>query len=101
MLAVDELAAKAAAAARRAEENRKLDPGVVPLMLDAGFARHFVPREFGGSEGSFGELTRAVAMVGAACPATAWCASLVANLGRMAVFLPAEGYRELWANGPD
>lgn len=101
MLIVDELAAAAAAAAQPAEEKRKLAPDVVTSLLDAGFARHFVPREFGGTEGSFSDLTRAVATVGAACPATAWCASLAANLGRMVAFLPAEGHHEVWRHGPD
>lgn len=101
MLIVDELAEKAAAAAQQAEEKRRLGPEVVESLLGAGFARHFVPREFGGAEGTFGELTRAVATLGAACPATAWCASLAANIGRMVAFLPAEGYREIWEHGPD
>lgn len=101
MLIVDELAAKAAAAAQRAEEKRKPDPEVIKSLLETGFARYFVPREFGGTEGTFSELTRAVATVGAACPATAWCASLAANLGRMVAFLPAEGHREIWQHGPD
>ncbi|MCX4557567.1 hydrolase [Streptomyces phaeochromogenes] len=101
MLDTEELAQQAAESARGAEEARKLDPDVVKLLVEAGFARHFVPRECGGAEGTFAELTEAVARVGAACPATAWCASLAANLGRMAAYLPAEGYREVWAQGPD
>lgn len=101
MLNVDELTEKAGATAQQSEEKRRLNPEVFESLVAAGFARHFVPREFGGAEGSFAELTRAVATVGAACPATAWCASLVANLGRMIAFLPAEAHREIWENGPD
>lgn len=104
MLETDELTALAALAAEsapRSEERRELEPDVVKLLLRTGFARHFVPRELGGSEGTFAELTEAVARIGAACPATAWCASLAANLGRMAAYLPADGYREVWAQGPD
>ncbi|TWP50517.1 hydrolase [Lentzea tibetensis] len=101
MLNVEDLAARAAAAARQAEDRRKLDPEVVKSMLDVGFARYFVPSEFGGVQGTFRELVRAVGAVGEACPATAWCASLTAHLGRMTAFLPADGYREIWAQGPD
>ncbi|MGW8886169.1 hydrolase [Streptomyces sp. NPDC055749] len=101
MLDTEELARQAAASARTAEEARTLDPDVVKLLLNAGFARHFVPRAHGGTEGTFAELTDAVARVGAACPATAWCASLAANLARMAAYLPADGQREVWEQGPD
>ncbi len=99
MLNVEDLAASAAV--RHVEERRKLDPEVVRAMLDAGFARYFVPSGSGGSQGTFRELIRAVGAVGEVCPATAWCASLAAHLGRMIAFLPAEGYREVWAHGPD
>ncbi|MFE5245401.1 MULTISPECIES: hydrolase [unclassified Streptomyces] len=101
MLDTEELAVQAAASARTAEEARRLDPDVVKLLLAAGFARHFAPRAFGGTEGTFADLTDAVARTGAACPATAWCASLAANLGRMAAYLPAEGQRAIWEQGPD
>ena len=101
MLDTEELAHRPPNPRERPEASRKLDPDVVKLLVEAGFARHFVPRECGGTEGTFAELTEAVAQVGAACPATAWCASLAANLGRMAAYLPAEGYREVWAQGPD
>ncbi|GAB2898118.1 acyl-CoA dehydrogenase family protein [Streptomyces mayteni] len=101
MLDVEELATRARAAAPLAEEAGKLEPEVARLILAAGFARHFAPRGFGGAEGSFAELTRAVATVAASCPATGWCASLAANLARMVVFLPDEGQREIWAAGPD
>ncbi|MEU8674472.1 hydrolase [Streptomyces sp. NPDC048560] len=101
MLDTEELARQAAASAQTAEEARALDPDVVKLLLGAGFARHFVPRAHGGTEGTFADLTDAVARVGAACPATAWCASLAANLGRMAAYLPAGGQQEVWEQGPD
>ncbi|MFB7297710.1 acyl-CoA dehydrogenase family protein [Streptomyces rubiginosohelvolus] len=101
MLVVDRLGVQAASVAHEAEEQGNLSPETVRLLREAGFARHFVPREFGGLEGTFGELAGAVAAVGASCPATAWCASLIANLGRMIAFLPDEGQREIWQHGPD
>jgi alkylation response protein AidB-like acyl-CoA dehydrogenase len=94
-------AAVAAEYAGVAEAERRLDPTVVKSLVDAGFARHFVPRAAGGEEGSFAELTAAVAAVGEGCSAAAWCASLFANLGRMAGYLPAAGWAQVWAGGPD
>ncbi|MFJ3822073.1 acyl-CoA dehydrogenase family protein [Streptomyces nodosus] len=83
------------------ESRRRLHPEVVRAVLREGFARHFVPVECGGAAATFAKLTPAVATVGEACAAAAWCASLAANLARMAGYLPAEGYREVWADGPD
>src|SRR5688572_18792958 len=91
------LTAVAARCANDAETNRRLDRDVVRAVLDAGYARHFVPAAWGGREGSFLELTQAVAAVGEACASTAWVASLTACLGRMAAFLPAEGQAEIWS----
>ncbi len=74
---------------------------MVKSFLAAGFGRHFVPAALGGAEGTFLELNRAVAALGEGCTATAWCASLGAHVSRMAAHLPAEGMREVWADGPD
>ncbi|GLZ00716.1 acyl-CoA dehydrogenase family protein [Actinoplanes sp. NBRC 103695] len=101
MIVDDELTSRAAAAAIAAEERRTLDSAVVADLRRAGFARHFAPASLGGDEGSFAELVRGVATLGAACPATAWCASLTAHLGRMVAFLPPGGQREIWAGGDD
>lgn len=95
------VAALAAERAVSAEAARRLDPDVAQALVDAGFPRHFVPVECGGNAGTFRELTPAVAEIGQGCAATAWCASLMANLSRMAAFLPADGFREVWADGPD
>jgi alkylation response protein AidB-like acyl-CoA dehydrogenase len=99
--AAQEVSTTAAEEAANAEANRRLDPDVVKAFLAAGFARHFVPESVGGKAGTFGELHDGVVVVGAGCTATAWCASLAAHVGRFAAHLPAEGYREVWADGPD
>ncbi|AJF69847.1 hydrolase [Streptomyces vietnamensis] len=91
----------AAEHARDAERDRRLAPEVVRSMLDAGFARHFVPRRHGGGSGTFEEIVRAVSVVGEGCTSAAWAASLTASLGRMAAYLPEEGQRRIWAGGPD
>ncbi|KQX59669.1 hypothetical protein ASE09_03380 [Streptomyces sp. Root66D1] len=93
-----------AAAARHAEESERsgrLHPEVVAAMTGAGLARHFVPRRWGGAEGTFAGLVDTVAEVGAACASTAWCGVLLAAHGRLAAHLPAEGQRELWGDSPD
>ncbi len=99
--AAQELSQLGAQCANDAETTRRLNPDLVNGLLATGFARHFVPVDCGGNAGTFGELTHAVSKIGEGCAATAWCASLVANLPRMAAFLPAKGYCEIWAEGPD
>ncbi|MBB5122706.1 hydrolase [Streptomyces eurocidicus] len=95
---VARLAARHAAAADR---ERRLRPDVVRAVVDAGFARHFVPRRWGGTAGTFTELADAVTAVGEGCAATAWVASLGSTVARMAAHLPEKGQAELWAEGPD
>lgn len=99
--AAREVAVVAEQRAAETERARRLDPEVVDALRAAGFARHFVPKACGGTASTFVELTRAVSTVGEGCTATAWCASLIAHLARMAAHLPAEGYGEIWAEGPD
>ncbi|MBT2383947.1 hydrolase [Streptomyces sp. ISL-11] len=91
----------AAAHAADADRERRLRPDVVRAVVDAGFARHFVPQRRGGAAGTFGELVDAVTAVGEECTAAAWVASLGATVARMAAHLPEKGQAELWAEGPD
>lgn len=100
--AAADVAAIAARCAAEAEARGQLDPEVVKALVEAGFARHFVPTSAGGDAGSFAELAAAVVTVGEACAATAWCGSLTASMSRMAAaFLPVEGWQAIWADGPD
>ncbi|WP_371131947.1 acyl-CoA dehydrogenase family protein, partial [Streptomyces sp. cf386] len=99
--AARDVAVEAARGAGAAEAERRLSADVVKAAVAAGFARHLVPAAYGGDEGSFLELGRAVSAVGEGCTATAWCVSLAAHVGRMAAHLPEEGRREVWADGPD
>ncbi|WP_069764409.1 hydrolase [Streptomyces sp. LUP47B] len=98
-------AAVALAAGRRAEaaeRARDVDPAVLKEIVRAGFARHFAPAAVGGTAGSFTELVEAVEEIAGECPASAWCASLIASIARMAgAFLPEQGQAEIWAAGPD
>jgi two-component flavin-dependent monooxygenase len=83
------------------EMGRRLAGEVVAAVVNAGFARHFVPARWGGDDGDFGSQLDAVALLGEHCPATSWFASLTTGLSRMAAYLPAEGQAALWADGPD
>ncbi|QTE01860.1 oxidoreductase [Streptomyces cyanogenus] len=87
--------------ARGADERRRLDPRVAAAVVDAGFARHFVPAKWGGTAGSFARLLADASAVAEACAATGWCAALYAAHGRLAAYLPERGQREVWAHGPD
>ncbi|MFE0171390.1 acyl-CoA dehydrogenase family protein [Streptomyces sp. NPDC059002] len=87
--------------AAEADRTGQLPPEVLKGLLDAGFARHFVPARHGGTEGTFTDLAHAVRDVGTGCVSTAWVALIYATAGRMAAFLPEAGQDELWAEGPD
>lgn len=93
--------AVAAQHAADADIARRLPRAVIDAVLEAGFARYFVPREWGGAVGGFAELTEAIAAVGEGCTSAAWIAALCAYSARFGAYLPAEGQAEVWANGPD
>lgn len=99
--AVAALAELAAAHAAKAELDRRLSPETYEAIRGAGFARHFVPARWGGSEGTFDDHVRDVAAVAEGDPSAAWCASIAATIGRMAGFLPEEAQRVIWGEGPD
>ncbi|MFV0129258.1 acyl-CoA dehydrogenase family protein [Streptomyces sp. HMX112] len=94
-------ASLAARYAERADAEAELPRPVAESIVDAGFARHFVPASFGGRAGTVSDLLHAVADVARGCTSAAWCASVVAGAGRMGAYLPEEGQAELWAKGAD
>ncbi|UUU30204.1 acyl-CoA dehydrogenase family protein [Streptomyces sp. CA-210063] len=96
-----EFAPVAARYAEQADADRRLPRPVVEKIVEAGFARHFVPARWGGSAGSVTDLLHAVSAVAEGCTSAGWCASVIAGAGRMGAFLPLEGQRELWAKGAD
>ncbi|MDN3258435.1 acyl-CoA dehydrogenase family protein [Streptomyces sp. CSDS2] len=95
------LAAVAARHAEQADAERVLSAELMERIVSAGFARHFVPARWGGAAGSLDALVQTVAALGEGCTSAAWNASVIAAAGRMGVFLPLEGQRELWAKGAD
>lgn len=90
----------AARHAREADTTRRLAPEVAEALVAAGFSGWLVPRRWGGTCGTFAELTEAVAAVGEGCASAAWIGSLLAYTARFAAFLPLEGQAEVWAEGP-
>ncbi|MGW6905711.1 acyl-CoA dehydrogenase family protein [Streptomyces sp. NPDC054940] len=99
--AARQIADTAAGLAPAMTERRRIDADLVKAMREAGFMRHFVPTRYGGAAGTFTDLLAAVATLGEACPATAWCASLFASTPRFVPCFPEAGQREFWAEGPD
>ncbi|MDW8805232.1 hydrolase [Streptomyces scabiei] len=99
--AAQEAAVVAARHAERADAERVLPRTVVEAVVDAGFARHFVPTHRGGAAGDTSDLLHAVSAVAEGCTSAAWCASVIAGAARMGAYLPEEGQHELWDKGPD
>ncbi|MFC9932099.1 acyl-CoA dehydrogenase family protein [Streptomyces sp. NPDC127190] len=93
-----EVAARHAAAA---DTDRRLADDVVEALLNAGFARRFVPEHLGGAPVGFTELMESVAAVAEGCASAGWVASLMAQGARISGYLPAEGQAEVWAKGAD
>jgi alkylation response protein AidB-like acyl-CoA dehydrogenase len=91
----------AAAQAQRADRDRRLSDEVFAGIRVAGFARHFVPARWGGRQGGFVDCLDAVEALARHDPSAGWCAAIAATLGRMAAYLPEEGQRRVWADGPD
>ncbi|WP_329580384.1 acyl-CoA dehydrogenase family protein [Kitasatospora sp. NBC_01250] len=87
--------------ALQADRDRQLASKAVEALTDAGFSRHFVPRRFGGSAGTFSDFVAATTEVSQGCAAAGWCASLFASHARLAAYLPAEGQQAVWREGPD
>lgn len=99
-------AARAAgdAASRRAADadaERRLHPEVAEALVEAGFARRFVPERLGGEPTAYADVAAAVAAVGEGCASAAWVASLLAHTGRFATYLPDKGQCDVWDKGPD
>ncbi|MFE2043149.1 oxidoreductase [Streptomyces sp. NPDC059477] len=82
-------------------EGRRLTARVADALSAAGVARHFVPARWGGREAGFTELTETVMDMAHACASTAWCAALYAAHSRLAAFMPEQGQRQIWGEGPD
>jgi alkylation response protein AidB-like acyl-CoA dehydrogenase len=94
-------AAVAALGATAAEEDRRIAARTAEALSEAGFARHFVPRRWGGAEGTFGALFDAAVEVAESCASAGWCGALWSGQARFAAYLPEDGQRDLWGENPD
>ncbi|HVV22197.1 MAG TPA: hydrolase [Pseudonocardiaceae bacterium] len=83
------------------EHDRRIAPEVADALVTGGFARHFVPERFDGTEGSFTELRSALVTVGEGCASASWLGLILASSGRIAAYLPKEGQHEVWSQGAD
>lgn len=98
---ISRAAALAAAHAEKADLDGRLDDKVMEAIGDSGLLRHFVPRIWGGREGTFTECLTPLVRIARADPSAGWCAAVMASMGRMAAFLPPVGQETLWRSGPD
>ncbi|MFG2773202.1 oxidoreductase [Streptomyces sp. NPDC048350] len=87
--------------ARAADAERCVSARTLAALDEAGFARHFVPRRFGGREGTFADVFRATAEVARGCASAAWLGMLWSAHARFAALLPEEGRQDLWGASPD
>ncbi|GJF29032.1 oxidoreductase mmfh [Kitasatospora sp. NE20-6] len=87
--------------AAEADRERTLAPGLAARLVEAGFARHFVPADRGGAEGTFTDLVTATALLAEGCTSAAWWAALQAAHGRLAAYFPEAGRAEIWSGSAD
>jgi alkylation response protein AidB-like acyl-CoA dehydrogenase len=84
-----------------ADEERKISAESATDMLDAGFARMFVPRRLGGSELGIDTWFEVMLEIARADASHAWCAGLMAHVPQMLLQLGEEAQQAIWGDGPD
>ena len=102
-----EMARRAAEAADRMDEERRLPPELAAGMADEGLFRLLVPRSLGGEELDFLDYLGIVDVFARADGSTAWCVNQNNVFATDAVRMPVETAREIWtdpraviSNGP-
>ncbi|MEV4872799.1 acyl-CoA dehydrogenase family protein [Streptomyces syringium] len=91
----------AAAHAEKADRNAHLDDTVIQALTGSGLPRHFTPRQWGGTQGTFTEALTAITELSRADPSAGWCAAITTSMSRVAAFLPPDGQHTLWSTSPD
>lgn len=99
--AIAELLPNVAARAESAERERNVPAENMAALRSAGLFRAFVPRAYGGDERSLTEVLDAATELAAACPSTAWVATLFAIHNVAVCWLDKKGQDEIFAAGPD
>ena len=93
-----EMARRAAEAADRIDEERRLPPELAADMADAGLFRLLVPRSLGGAELDFMAYLGIVEVFARADGSTAWCVNQNNVFATDAVRMPTETAMEIWAD---
>ena len=93
-----EMASRAAAAADRIDEERRLPPELAADMAGEGLFRLLVPRSLGGHELDFLDYLAIVDVFARADGSTAWCVNQNNVFATDAVRMPVETAREIWAD---
>ena len=92
------MARRAAAAADRIDDERRLPPELAADMADKGLFRLLVPRSLGGAELDYADYLRIVDVFARADGSTAWCVNQNNVFATDAVRMPVETAREIWAD---
>jgi len=87
--------------AAETEENRRVSDETIEALRLAGMWRVYVPKEYGGSEESILEVTRAIRMVASACASTAWVIGVLCAHPFITSLYSRKLQDEFWADGPD
>jgi hypothetical protein len=86
--------------AAEAEAERRLSSNVYRAMVDAGLFTMLAPQKYGGLELPILDVLDVWETVARIDSATAWNLVMNRTFGDMAAFLPDEGARELFSDGP-
>ena len=93
-----EMARRAAEAADRMDEERRLPPELAADMANEGLFRLLAPRSLGGEQLDFLDYLRIVDVFARADGSTAWCVNQNNVFATDAVRMPVETAREIWAD---
>jgi indole-3-acetate monooxygenase len=96
--AAERLAVTAADLAAEGERARRLPPGLVKEIAEAGLFRLCVPASLGGLEAHPAVLVQAVEALARGDGAAGWCVAIAATSGLVGGYLPPEGAREIYGS---
>ena len=93
-----EMARRAAEAADRIDDERRLPPDLAADMADKGLFRLLVPHSLGGHELDFLDYLAIIDVFARADGSTAWCVNQNNVFATDSVRMPVETAREVWAD---